>query len=54
MKKLLFIVVAVIAMSFASCGNKVTPTSNVKDTIAQVDSDSAVADSVAADSVCAD
>ena len=44
MKKFLFIVMAVFAMSFCACGNKVTPASNSNDTtdttIDSIDSDS--------------
>ena len=55
MKKLVFMFVAIAAISFASCGNKTTQAapagdsdSVVVDTLA---SDSVVADSAAADSV---
>ena len=49
MKKFLFVVIAIVAMSFAACGNKVTPaSSNGADSDSIVDS--TVVDSV--DSVC--
>ena len=53
MKKLVFMFVAVAAISFASCGNKAqAPAEEVVDSIAEVvDS---VVDSVATDSVVAD
>lgn len=56
MKKLVFMFVAVAAISFASCGNKTAQAEAVdSDSIAVVDSAEAdsvvVADSVAADSV---
>ena len=53
MKKLVFMFVAVAAISFASCGNKTqAPAEEVVDSIAEVvDS---VVDSLAADSVVAD
>ena len=54
MKKLVFMFVAVAAISFASCGNKAEQAAPVDtDTIAEV-IDSVVADSVVADSVAAD
>ena len=50
MKKLVFMFVAVAAISFASCGNKTAQAEAVdSDSIAVVDS--AAADTVAADSV---
>ena len=53
MKKLVFMFVAVAAISFASCGNKTAQAEAVdSDSIAVVDS--AEVDSVAADSVAAD
>ncbi len=58
MKKLVFMFVAVAAISFASCGNKTAQAEAVdSDSIAVVDSaeaDTVVADSAAADSVAAD
>jgi hypothetical protein len=51
MKKLVFIFVAMVAMTFASCGSKTHSTAN------QTDSDTTVVDSVdstAADSVSVD
>lgn len=52
MKKLVFMFVAVAAISFASCGNKTNQVAPVdSDTVAIIDSavvDSAVADSAAA------
>ena len=58
MKKLVFMFVAVAAISFASCGNKAqAPVEEAVDSIAEVvDSvvDSLAADSVVADSVVAE
>ena len=58
MKKLVFMFVAVAAISFASCGNKAqAPIEEAVDSIAEVvDSvvDSLAADSVVADSVVAE
>ncbi len=58
MKKLVFMFVAVAAISFASCGNKTAQAEAVdSDSIAMVDSaevDSVAADSVAADSTAAE
>ncbi|MBO7590322.1 MAG: hypothetical protein J6T05_01880 [Prevotella sp.] len=58
MKKLVFMFVAVAAISFASCGNKTAQAEAVdSDSIAVVDSadvDSVAADSVAADSTAAE
>jgi hypothetical protein len=56
MKKLVFMFVAVAAISFASCGNKTAQAEAVdSDSVAMVDSaevvDSAATDSVATDSV---
>ena len=55
MKKLVFMFVAVAAISFASCGNKTAQAEAVdSDSIAAVDSaevDTVAADTVAADSV---
>lgn len=47
MKKLAFVFAAIVAVSFASCGNKTEQG-------ACCDSDSIAADSIAADSVAAD
>ena len=53
MKKLVFMFVAVAAISFASCGNKTQQGAPVdSDTVAVVDS--AAMDSCCADSCCAD
>ena len=53
MKKLVFMFVAVAAISFASCGNKTARAEAVdSDSIAVVDS--AAADTVAADTAAAD
>ncbi len=53
MKKLVFMFVAVAAISFASCGNKTAQAEAVdSDTIAVVDT--AAADTVAADSAATD
>ena len=58
MKKLVFMFVAVAAISFASCGNKTQQAEAVdSDSIAVVDTaeaDSAAVDSAAADSAAAD
>ena len=58
MKKLVFMFVAVAAISFASCGNKTAQAEAVdSDSIAVVDSadvDTAAVDSVAADSTAAE
>ena len=58
MKKLVFMFVAVAAISFASCGNKTQQAEAVdSDSIAVVDTadaDTVVADSAAADSAAAD
>ena len=54
MKKLVFMFVAVAAISFASCGNKAQQPAVDTDSVEVVDSadtDSVPADSVAADSV---
>ena len=47
MKKLAFVFAAVVAVSFASCGNKTAQAE-------AVDSDSVCVDTVACDSVCCD
>ena len=53
MKKLVFMFVAIAAISFASCGNKTAQAEAVdSDSIAVVDS--AAADTVAADTAAAD
>lgn len=52
MKKLVFVFVAVMAMSFASCGNKAAqeaPAADSDSIAAVADSDSVVADSAVAD-----
>ena len=61
MKKLVFMFVAVVAISFASCGNKAQAPVQDTDSIAEVaDStnvevvDTTAADTVAADTVAAD
>jgi ABC-type oligopeptide transport system substrate-binding subunit len=58
MKKLVFMFVAVAAISFASCGNKTAQAEAVdSDSIAVVDSadvDTVAADTVAADSTAAE
>ena len=53
MKKLLFMFVAVAAISFASCGQQAQPAQVDTDTIEAADS-VAAADTVAADTVAAD
>ena len=53
MKKLVFMFVAVAAISFASCGQQAQPAEVETDTIEEV-VDSVLADSVAADTVAAD
>lgn len=50
MKKLVFMFVAVAAISFASCGNKAEQ-APVEDTVDTVAVDTVVADSAATDSV---
>ena len=50
MKKLVFMFVAVAAISFASCGNK-TEQAPAQDTVDTVAVDTVAADSVATDSV---
>ncbi len=54
MKKLVFMFVAVAAISFASCGNKAEQAPAPVDTDSIEVVDSAAADSVVADSVAAD
>jgi hypothetical protein len=55
MKKLVFMFVAVAAISFASCGNKTAQAEAVdSDSIAVVDSAEVDTDTVAADTVAAD
>jgi ABC-type oligopeptide transport system substrate-binding subunit len=58
MKKLVFMFVAIAAISFASCGNKTAQAEAVdSDSIAMVDSaevDTVAADTVAADSTAAE
>jgi hypothetical protein len=51
MKKLAFVFAAIVAVSFASCGNKTTGT-ECTDSVACCDS--AVCDTVAQDSCCGD
>ena len=53
MKKLVFMFVAVVAISFASCGNKTAPVEAV-DTDSIVEVDTVAADTVAADTAAAD
>ena len=53
MKKLVFMFVAVAAISFASCGNQAQPAQVDTDSIEEV-VDTVAADSVAADTVAAD
>ena len=53
MKKLVFMFVAVAAISFASCGNKAQQAPVDTDSIAEV-VDSSVVDSMAVDTVAAD
>ena len=53
MKKLVFMFVAVAAISFASCGNK-TAQAEAVDSDSIVNIDSAEVDTVAADTVAAD
>ena len=55
MKKLVFAFAAVVAVSFAACGNKTEQAAPVDtDSIEEVVEDSLVADSAAADSTVAD
>lgn len=51
MKKILFVLTAVVTLSFASCGNKTTGYGAGADSTA---TDTTVVDSVAADSAAAD
>lgn len=53
MKKILFVMIAVIAMSFAACGNKTISTSakSDSDTVLVDSTDTTVADTLTADSV---
>lgn len=51
MKKLLFVFVAVAAMTIASCGGKVTPTNITNDTVMVDTIDTVLVDSVAADTI---
>ena len=53
MKKLVFMFVAIAAISFASCGNKTAQTAATADSDS-VQVDSTVADSAAADTTVAD
>lgn len=53
MKKIMFVMMAIVAMSFASCGDKCANTQEVKDS-ASVVTDSVNADSVVVDSVAVD
>ncbi len=54
MKKLVFMFVAVAAISFASCGNKTNQAAPVDSDTVVVDVDSSAVDTVAADTVAAD
>ena len=59
MKKLVFMFVAVAAISFASCGNKTeqaapVDTDSIEEVVDSVVEDSVVADSVVADSTVAE
>lgn len=55
MKKLVFMFVAIAAISFASCGNKTAQnTASADSDTAQVDTASADSDTAAADSAAAD
>ena len=55
MKKLVFMFVALAAISFASCGNKAeAPATTASTTMDSAANDSASMDSVATDSVAAD
>jgi hypothetical protein len=55
MKKLVFMFAAVVAVSFASCGNKTQPTEVDTDSVEVVDSaDTVAVDTVAADSTAAE
>lgn len=51
MKKILFVLAAVVTMSFASCGNKTTTCGTANDSTA---TDTTVVDSTATDSTVAD
>ncbi|MBP3511777.1 MAG: entericidin [Prevotella sp.] len=54
MKKLVFMFVAMAAISFASCGNKTEQAAPVDSDTVVVDVDSAAVDSAATDSVATD
>ena len=55
MKKLAFMFVAVVAMSFASCGNKAEkPAEEVEAPVEEVVEDTTAADTTVADSTVAD
>ena len=59
MKKLVFAFAAVVAVSFAACGNKTeqaapVDTDSIEEVVDSAVADSAVADSAAADSAVAD
>ena len=54
MKKLVFMFVAVAAISFASCGNNKAEQAPVQDTVDTVAVDTVAADTVAADTTAAE
>ena len=54
MKKLVLMAAAIVAVSFASCGNKTNQAAPVDSDTVVVDVDSAAVDTVAADTVAAD
>ena len=54
MKKLVFMFVAVVAISFASCGNNKAEQASAEDTVDTVAVDTVAADTVAADTVVAE
>ena len=51
MKKIMFVVAAFFALTFASCGNKTASDAEVVDTVSV---DTVITDSVAADTVAAE
>lgn len=54
MKKIVFAIVAFVALSFTACGDKTASTASVNDSDSVAVVDSAAADSVVADSVVAE
>lgn len=54
MKKLVFAFAAIVAVSFAACGNKTEQAAPVDDAIEEVVEDTVAVDTVAADTVAVD